>query len=264
MKHKHSANRARNRAMRAPICIRSFVPALLGALVLAACAQAQEGPKPLLSDEIRGALEADGSDGAQKRFDEIYPDQADEYVIDLQGMYGLATEKMMAGEMATAEVLMGIVATLTQAQLGTAMPEIAAAAEAEQRQRDQARAEQSVPEVVTGPGPARHDLRRFRGQYGQPGQSPPRNFLVQETCDGYLVAGPMWADVSLWHLTSVADTEFEYEDSFISLEMTFEVESDGSPVSMSHTVEGAPSPVPYLGPLPAEWGDECLTVQRGR
>jgi hypothetical protein len=242
----------------------SAAPAVLAVLVFAACAQAQESQKPLLSEEIRAALEAGGPEGAQSRFDEVFPDQADRYEIDLEGMYALASEKMLGGDPATVEALMGMVLAISQAQIGAAMPELAAAAEAEQRKSNQESAEQTQRTDLAGPGPARDDLRRFRGQYGLPGQNPPRNFLVEETCDGYLVAGPMWADVSLWHLTSVADNKFEYEDSFTSVTITFEVADDGTPLSMSHTVEGVTSPVPFLGPLPAEWGEECLTVDRER
>ena len=184
--------------------------------------------------------------------------------MDLEGLYGLASEKMMAGDAEAAEVLMRMVAVVTQAQIGAAMPGIAAAATEQQRQRDKAPPARSASEEITGPGPAREDLRRFRGQYGQPGESPPRNFLVEETCDGYLVAGPMWADVSIWHLTSVADNRFEYTDSFTSVTLTFEMDDDGVPISMSHTVDGIASPVPHLGPLPPEWGEKCLTVERRR
>ncbi len=245
-------------------CIRSSTPALVAALALAACVQAQEGPKPILSEEIRAALDEGGPAKAQSRFDEIFPDQAEGHQMDIEGLYGLASEKMMAGDMEAAQVLMGMVTAVTQAKVGTAMPEIAAAAAEQQRQRDQTRPAENDAAGFTGPGPARDDLRRFRGQYGQPGVSPPKNFLVEETCDGYLVAGPMWADVSLWHLTSVADNRFEYTDSFTSVTLTFELDDDGNPLSMSHTVDGIASPAPRLGPLPAEWGEECLTVERRR
>ncbi len=124
--------------------------------------------------------------------------------------------------------------------------------------------EDDGPSAPTGPGPARKDLRRFRGQYGQRGQASHRNLFMMETCDGYLVVGALWADVANWNLTSVADESFEYSDDFLSFTMTLQVGDDGAPLSLDHTLEGVPSPLPYLGPLPAEWGDECLTVQRGR
>ncbi len=237
---------------------------LLASLLIAQSASAQESSKPLLSDEIREALEAGGADAARTRFNEIFPDQEDRYQVDLEGIYALAAEKMMGGEVEAAEVLMEIVATLSQAQAAAYVPEIGAAAGAQEKASDERSDDTGTTSRVSGPGPARSDLRRFRGQYGQSAQDPPRNLFVMETCDGYLVAGPMWADVSSWHLRSVGANAFEYEDSFLAFSMTIDTAADGSPLSLSHTLEAVPSPLPYLGPLPAEWGDECMTVQRGR
>lgn len=254
--------------VRAPARTLGF--ALLAALVFSVQAGAQE-PKPLLSDEIGKVIEAEGVEAAQARFDEIFPDRADQYQVDAEGFSGLAVQRMTAGDTAGAEALMGMFMTISQSELGALMPEIAAAVEAEQRSRDRAQAgaegtaEASGPGARggAGPGPARDDLRRFRGLYGEPGQVPPRDLFVVETCDGYLVAGPMWADVAPWHLTSVGDDRFEYADSFTSVELTFRTEDGGRALSLGHTVEGLASPLPHRGPLPSEWGDDCLNVERG-
>ena len=60
------------------------VPALALALAFAPGADAQE--TRLLSAEIRSVLEKDGAGAAKKRFEEIYPDQSDQYEMDLQDL----------------------------------------------------------------------------------------------------------------------------------------------------------------------------------
>lgn len=245
--------------------IRPTFSALFATLVLAAGAACQESPNPLLSAEIRAALEAGGPEGARARFAELFPDRIDGLQVDLKGLYELAAERISAGDMESGGALMEMVAAVNQAVMETAMPGVPAAAAARDEEREaRGQTEEIGAPSSNGPGPARKDLRRFRGQYGRPGQANPRNLFVMETCDGYLVAGALWADVGNWNLTSVSEESFKYSDSFIAFTMTFEVGEDGVPVSMSHTLEGVPSPLPYMGPLPAEWGDECLTVQRGR
>jgi hypothetical protein len=57
--------------------LRASVAALAVAIVLfqstASTGMAQDQRKPLLSEEIRRVLEADGPEAAQRRFDEIFP-----------------------------------------------------------------------------------------------------------------------------------------------------------------------------------------------
>ena len=102
-------------------------------------------------------------------------------------------------------------------------------------------------------GKSRDDLQRFAGLYGE----PKREIFVTVSCDGYLVTGPMWADVGPWWMRSAADKVFTYADSWQSFSMEFEADGDGRIVRMKHEIEGAPSPMEHAGPLPDEWGD-CL------
>jgi len=102
-------------------------------------------------------------------------------------------------------------------------------------------------------GKSRDDLQRFVGLYGEPN----RNIFVTVSCDGYLVAGPMWADVGPWWMRSAADKVFTYADSWQSFSMEFEADGNGRIMRMQHEIEGAPSPMEHAGPLPDEWGD-CL------
>ena len=252
--------------------IRFTASALLILFLSVAAAQAQDSGKPLLSEEIRRVLEADGPEAAQRRFDEIFPVRSDRYEMDMQGMAALASEKLQANDMASAQVVLAMVAAVaqpqaaaSQAQAASYTPETTPAAAADQRERGRARGAQEKRPVHTGPGQARDDVKRFAGWYGVPGdqQDPPRNLFAQETCDGYLVAGASWGDAEPWHLTSVSETSFEYSSSFGSFTMEFEVDGDGNPVAMIHDIGdlGFPSRLEYLGPL--EDG-QCFAVERGQ
>jgi hypothetical protein len=129
--------------------------------------------------------------------------------------------------------------------------------------------QRSEPDAVVDPKPAvdgveqRSDLTRFQGVYGvRPQSATPRNLFVTQSCSGQLVAGAMWGDASNWWMTPVSDTEFEMSSSFMSVHLEFEVGPDGAATALRHDVDGLPSPLTRLGPLPDEWG-ECVRDTRG-
>lgn len=204
-------------------------------------ATAQDSRKPLLSEEISRILKADGHEAAERRFNEIYPAKADGYEVDLNGMAMLAAAQVQANDTAAAEAVFRMVSVLQQAEIGKYVPAVAAAA-AEQEEQEAAnraqaeeeearRAEASRPDF----GPRREDLSRFTGEYGDPGQQDrqpvPRNLYIFQSCDGYLVAAPLWADVSPWILTSTGDTSFEHS-SYYTFTMNFEVNGEGRAVAL--------------------------------
>ena len=59
----------------------------------------------------------------------------------------------------------------------------------------------------------------------------PRNLYIFQTCDGFLVAAPIWADVSPWMLKSTGDTSFEHS-AYYTFTMNFEVDEEGSAVAL--------------------------------
>ena len=251
------------RPLRVPI--RAAASALLILFLSVAVAQAQDSGKQLLSEEIRRVLEADGSEAAQRRFDEIYPEQSDRYEMDLEGLTMLGTERIQANDMASAQVVFAMVTALGQGQ------DFLASARTQQAQRDERDAARQAREerpAATGPGQPRDDLKRFAGWYGDPNQQGkrPRNIFIQETCDGYLVSGTSWGDAAPWYLTSVSETSFELDSEvtgFFTMEL--ELDGDGDPVTLVHTIEnlGVPNRAQYVGPL--EDGDaKCWDVDWGR
>jgi hypothetical protein len=90
-----------------------FLRLALGA-VLAPGVAAQEPEKPLLSEEIRGALERDGAKAAQRRFDEIYPAQKDRYEIDVKGLAELAAECSASGDQVAAHLICRMTSVITR------------------------------------------------------------------------------------------------------------------------------------------------------
>ncbi len=104
-------------------------------------------------------------------------------------------------------------------------------------------------------GKSRDDLERFVGLYSDPGSDETnRTVFVTVSCDGYLVVGPMWADVGPWWMRSAADKVFTYSDSWTTLSIEF-LGTDGRGMMLKHDIEGVSSPLENKAPLPDEWED---------
>jgi hypothetical protein len=225
--------------------------------------------KPSLSGEIGTLIEAEGIEAAKQHFTEIYPAHKDEYELDIQGMMQLAQRYMQAGNMDAGMAVMEMMSVVSQDMASAAMstynPQMAEmqhrameekAAEREQAARDR-KEEQRMQQQAEAKarGKARDDLGRFTGIYGNPADRDRlRTLFVTVSCDGYLVTGPMWADVGPWWMRSAADRVFTYADDWTNLSMEFTGSGDNS--RLMHDVEGISSPVDRLGPLPEDW-PEC-------
>jgi hypothetical protein len=254
--------------------LRASVAALAVAIVLfqstASTGMAQDQRKPLLSEEIRRVLEADGPEAAQRRFDEIFPDQADRFEIDMPAMGQLAADRGQAGDMESLQVIYEMIATLTPAQMAEHAPEVAAAVaaqeEADREAAERAAAERAAREeaATAGLGPARDDLERFAGDYGEPDKQGPgaRNLFVGWTCDGYLLMGASWGDAAPWQLESVGETKFKHAGPYRSFAAEFELDESGKPIALIHDMDdlGLPSRLESVEP---PWEPECLPVERG-
>jgi len=224
--------------------------------------------KPLLSEEIGAVIDDQGIAAAQQRFSEIYPARQDEYEIDVQGMMNLGSGYIQSGNMelgmAVMEMMTTISTDMVQKSMNSYSPEMAEmqnkAREAELAAQEQAKIDQEEEKRMQqqaearARGKARQDLDRFVGTYGDPADTGrARTLFVTVSCDGYLVTGPMWADVGPWWMRSAADTVFTYSDSFTNLSLEFK--ADGS--KLTHDLEGVNSPLDRIGPLPAGW-ESCL------
>jgi hypothetical protein len=225
--------------------------------------------KPSLSTEIGAVIEADGIAAAKSRFAEIYPANKDEYEVNVQDMMKLGQGYMQAGNMDAGMAVMEMMSTISlemsSAAMNTYNPQMAEmqrqAEEAERLEREQAaearEEEQQMQQraEARARGKARQDLARFTGIYGDPADRDRlRTLFVTVSCDGYLVTGPMWADVGPWWMRSAADSVFTYADDWTNLSMEFTGSGEGS--KLTHDVEGLKSPAERLGPLPEDW-PEC-------
>ncbi len=229
-------------------------------------AAAQE--KPLLSQEIRSAIEADGAAGGKARFAEIYPDQASEFEMDSRGLMMMGTEYMQAGNMEAGMAIIEMAQTINMDMMNQAMQQHApqmleaqkAAEEAERAAREQsardreeaARMEQKQLEQARGK--PRDDLDRFTGLFAHRDDTQrTRTLFVTRSCDGYLVVGPMWADVGPWWMRSASTTVFTYQDSYQALSVEFS--DDGK--SLGHDLDDIASPMEKVDTLPRDWSD-CM------
>ena len=168
-------------------------------------------------------------------------------------MYAQLMQQMMSGG-----------ASMLPPEMAEAMKGAQAAEEAAEKQR---KAEQEEEQKLQqkreqqSRGKSRDDLNRFVGLYSDPNSNDTnRSIFVAVSCDGYLVTGPMWADVGPWWMRSAADKVFTYADSWTNLSFEF-TGNDGRGMRLNHDVEGAVSPLENKGPLPDDWPD-CVERPR--
>ena len=244
-----------------------FGVSLIILVLLGGSANAAPQGEPVIAPEIGRLISEQGIDAARQRFTELAESPSLDFNLETQGMMTLMSAYMQAGNNEAAEAVAEMNAQMMQKMLsGTqtmypaGMSEIMAELQqAEQAADAQRRAgieeDRRMQEKATAQsrGRSRDDLQRFVGLYGE----PKREIFVTVSCDGYLVTGPMWADVGPWWMRSAADKVFTYADSWQSFSMEFEADGNGRILRMRHEIEGVPSPMQHSGGLPDGWGD-CL------
>lgn len=257
-----------NRTTRIPLHVAVIL--LVGALMVFSPLCAQD--KLLLSAEIQKVIETEGATAAKARFAEIYPEQASEYNVDVQGMTELGMTYMQKGDMELGGAVMEMLSTLMQTMSSNAMygpggqnsemfQEMARKEEADkvrlQAEREQEQKYQQQREDQAR-GKARDDLDRFTGLWAQPENRDERRSLwVMPTCDGYLTTGATWGDASPIMMRSASDTVFSYSDSFQSFSYEFKTDK------LVHDWNSLPGPLVRIGPVPDEYG-ECLNIEMQR
>lgn len=239
---------------RSPLLI--LLPLLLWFPVAEAQENAQKTP---LSEKLRLIIDEDGAKAARQWFEEVYPEERDQYEADVEGGMTLGSEYMAAGDFESGSLVIEAVITASQDAVPTAgMLPSATAASGENPPVEVS--EQAAPAWVEPE--ARTDLARFFGLYGEPGQlEPVRGLIVTELCGGILYVTTTWGDSSPWLMNPVSEARFEYADSWISFWLEFQPGA-GSAESVAHDLDFLPSPLARLGPLPEGWG-ECVPDWRG-
>ena len=173
---------------------------------------------------------------------------------------------MQAGDYEKGQAVMTMVAAISQDMMMNSGMMPASAAEAMRAEREEAKKAEAEPEPRAAEepdfGPARDDLARFAGVYGDPEQpESTRKLFVTQSCDGQLVAGAMWGDAQNWWMKSISDNAFEMTSDFFSVHVEFQLGPDGQAQGMEHDLDFMPNPLPKVGPLPEGWG-ECLERAR--
>jgi hypothetical protein len=222
---------------------------------------------PVIAPEIGQLIAEQGVGAANARFAELIQSPGLDYNTENQGLMTLLSSYMQAGNNEAVEAVGQMYAQLTQQMLSGAssalppgmMEEMQKADEAAKAQRAEEQAvEQEMQQKAEARsrGKSRDDLERFVGLYSDPDSDDTnRTVFVTVSCDGYLVAGPMWADVGPWWMRSAADKVFTYADSWTNLSFEF-VGDDSRGMLLKHDIEGAVSPLENKAPLPDEW-DDC-------
>jgi len=231
--------------------------------------QAQE---PVIAPEIGRVIAEEGVDAANQRFTELMASESLDYTAEMQGLMTLMNTYMQAGNEEAAGAVGEMYAQVMQTMMAGApnayMPGMAEAmAEAQKAEEQQRKADEEADRELQqkqfeqSRGKSRDDLERFKGLYSDPNSNDTsRAIFVAVSCDGYLVTGPMWADVGPWWMRSAADKVFTYADSWTNLSFEFVGEA-GRGMRLNHDVEGAVSPLENKGPLPDDW-DECIERPR--
>lgn len=241
-----------------------FVFFLMSLAFLGGVSTAVAEQEPVIAPEIGQLIAEQGVDAANQRFAELIETPSLNYNLETQGMMTLMSSYMQAGNEQAVEAVGEMYAQLMQKMMSGSssvfpagmMEEMQKVEQAEKAQRqanleEEKRMQKGLEDRSRGK--SRDDLERFVGLYADPGSSDmKRAVFVTVSCDGYLVTGPMWADVGPWWMRSAADKVFTYADSWTNLSFEF-VGDGGRGMLLKHDIEGATSPLENKKPLPDEW-----------
>ena len=244
-----------------------FVSMIVAVAFMAFWPATVQASEPTIAPEIGRIIAEEGVEAAQARFAEMAADPSLNAALEIQGLTTLATAYIQANNIEAATAVGEMTSQLTMAMIsGGGMqlpPEMAGQMEAA-RQAEEAAAEQEAADrqvqakqeqrrLEQSRGKSRNDLDRFRGLYAPGGGDPGKALFVTVSCDGFLVTGPMWADVGPWWMRSAADRVFTYSDAWTDLSMEFVADSDGEITALRHDVDGLDSPAERQGDLPSDW-----------
>ncbi len=218
---------------------------------------------PPLSTEVARLIDSQGVDAARERFAELWANAADTYEPDLDALADLGSRYLQEGNIEAGMAVMEMVSIISLAELDAALQsqaalvaemeaaaaEIAAATAAPASARDGSESQQPA---ATDRGPARTDLEHLAGIYASDAE-PDRQLFVTRSCDGFLVAGPLWADVAPWELSSEGKEVFTFEQGELYFQLEFTGGGEAAPRGLRHNIRGLASPLQHRGPLPRDW-----------
>ncbi len=237
---------------------------LMSCLLLTANCSAESNQKQPLSQVLKESLDNDGPAATRQLFNDIYPEEKDNYVIDNNALGQLTRDYAQAGNMDAMRVLTHVMTVITQDMMAEHMAdqqETMKKMMAEQQQ-NQSKKSKNKPQTKPQKHTPRTDLDRFTGLYGDPNKTDSyRQLWVAQSCDGRLVIGATWGDVAPWWMTSESDNQFSYKDSFTNLNFEFNGMKDNQATTLTHDLHGLVSPLQRVGPLTDDY-PKCFETPR--
>ena len=215
--------------------------------------------KLLLSESIKKEIDTNGIDAAKKHFAEEYKSNKNGYNVDMKGITSVASEYSKAKNYTAASAVMEIASPYMQDMMASYMgkntqQKMKAEKQRKEKEKQDKKFEKQKTDqinIVEFEGEPRKDLERFTGLYGDPAvKDKTRRFWVAVSCDGYLVVGALWGDVSPWWMRSESNKVFTYSDSFSKLKFEFVTDKNGKALKMMHDIKSMKTPLKRVGPLP--------------
>ena len=246
--------------------------AVFSGLSIATSAMAQGAP--VIAPEIARVISEDGVDAAKTRFKELLASESLNHTAEVSAMHSLMSSYMQAGNMDAGSAVGEMAAELTILMMsagggygvpGMDMEQLRKMEEAEKAQEQQAREEEeklAAKQEQQSRGKSRDDLQRFTGFYGEAGSNNMgKTVFVAVSCDGYLVTGPMWADVGPWWMRSAADTVFTYADPWTNLSLEFVPDGDNGHHILNNDIDGIAAALDWKQELTPEYA-RCVERPR--
>jgi len=243
--------------------------AFSSSLLVAVDAIAEE--VPVIAPEIGQLIAEDGVPAAQEQFKQLLKTDSINHVIEIQALQLLMSEYMQAGNMEAGMAVAEMSSELTMQMLssggvpGMDMEQLQKMEEAEKAQQNLEREEEQKlveRKEQQNRGESRDDLQRFAGFYEEKGSDDNGRILfVAVSCDGFLVAGPMWADVGPWWMKPTSDLVFSYSDSWTNFNMEFVHDESSGHYTLGNDIDGVASPLEWTKELTPEYA-KCVERPR--
>jgi len=259
---------------------------LMLVLISAGSGSAQPIGEPVIAPEVKRVIAEEGIEAAKARYQELIQSDSLDFMLETGSLQKLWGTYQQDGKQDAAEAVGEMLSDMAMKMMTTTMGMSTAAGQlmspglaaqikdqqmqllaqqqalqkteqkAEAQRKQERLAEQRVNEERQAKqrGQSRDDLSRFTGLFGEPGVSElGRTIFVSVSCDGYLVTGPMWADISPWWMRSASEFAFTHSGPVNNFSMEFEPVDGGKVALMRHDIDGIKSPLEWKQVLPREW-----------
>ncbi len=252
-------------------CLHTLILTIAISSSLSVAVDARAEDAPVIAPEIGRLIAEDGVPAAQARFKQLLKSDSINIGVEIQALQSLMSAYMQAGNMEAGTAVAQMSSELTMQMFssggvpGMNMEQLQKMEEAEKAQKKLEREEEqklAEQKEQQSRGKSRDDLQRFAGFYGEKGSNDMgRTVFVAVSCDGYLVAGPMWADISPWWMRPASDLVFSYSDSWTTFSMEFVHDANSGHYTLGNDIDGIASPLEWKKELTPEYA-KCVERPR--